>query len=54
VDAGPVCLMASRRYLQVRGKHSLMPLRPALAEAWGGAPERQVAWLLFLRLGRCA
>ncbi|MEK7759853.1 MAG: SAM-dependent methyltransferase, partial [Pseudomonadota bacterium] len=45
---------ATRRYLQARGEHPLLSLRPALAEAWGGDPERQVAWPLFLRLGRCA
>jgi len=39
--------MAARRYLQVRGKHPQMPLRPALAEVWGGVPEWR--WL-----GRCA
>jgi SAM-dependent methyltransferase len=45
---------ATRRYLKARGQHPLLPLRPALAEAWGGVPARQVAWPLFLRLGRCA
>ena len=45
---------ATRRYLQVRGQHPLLSLHPALAEAWGDDHERQVAWPLFLRLGRCA
>ena len=45
---------ATRRYLKARGEHPLLSLRPVLAEAWGGVPERQVAWPLFLRLSRCA
>jgi SAM-dependent methyltransferase len=45
---------ATRRYLNTRGEHPLLSLRPALAQAWGGVPERAVAWPLFLRLGRCA
>jgi SAM-dependent methyltransferase len=43
---------ATRRYLQARGAHPLLSLRPALAEAWGSDAERQVAWPLFLRLGQ--
>jgi SAM-dependent methyltransferase len=45
---------ATRRYLKMHGEHPLLPLRPVLAEAWGGVPERQVAWPLFMRLGRCS
>lgn len=45
---------ATRRYLQACGEHPLLSLHSALAEAWGSVPERQVAWPLFLRLGRCA
>jgi len=42
---------ATQRYLQARGEHPLLPLRPALAAAWGEEPERRVLWPLFLRLG---
>lgn len=45
---------ATRRYVQARGEHPLLSLRPVLAEAWGSERERQAAWPLFLRLGRCA
>jgi len=43
---------ATRRYLQARAEHPLFSVRSALAEAWGDAPERQVTWPLFLRLGQ--
>jgi len=42
---------ATRRYLTVHGDHPLTLIRPALAEAWGGAPSRQVLWPLFMRAG---
>jgi hypothetical protein len=45
---------ATRHYLKARGEHPLLSLRPALVEAWGGAPERCVVWPLFQRFGRCA
>jgi len=45
---------ATQRYLQARGELPLLPLRPALAAAWGEEPERRVLWPLFLRLGHCA
>ena len=43
---------ATRRYLQAHDVNPLLSLRPALTEAWGSVPERQVAWPLFLRLGQ--
>jgi SAM-dependent methyltransferase len=42
---------ATQRYLKARGEHPLLPLRSALAEAWGEVLERRVVWPLFLRLG---
>jgi len=45
---------ATRRCLAAEGVHPLERIRERLAEAWGGAATRTVAWPLFLRVGRFA